>query len=106
MKVMGSIVISKEKFKSIFESVFLLTVFSFCGLAYDQYIAQPLLKLVFASIILTAWISMLVYGFLYKESYIFKCSQKDKLLIYVLEQLAYCSLLVINCVVISGALYT
>ena len=98
--------LSKEKFKTTFESVFLIIIFSFCGLAFGEYILQPLLKPIFASVILMAWISMLAFGFIYKESYIFKCSKNSKRSIYIGEQLIYFILIIINCEVLVGAVYT
>jgi len=98
--------ILKEKFKTIFEYTFLIIVFSLCGLSVSQILIQPFAKLVFVSTFFLAWFVLLIYGLIYKESYVFKGSVKSRLFKYLAEQFLYCSLIIITGVVLFRAVYT
>ena len=98
--------ILKEKFKAIFESTFIIVVFSLGGLAINEILIQPFAKLVFVSLFFLGWFVLLIYGLIYKESYMFKCSVKSRLFIYLAEQFIYCSLIIITGIVLFRAMYT
>jgi len=98
--------ISKTKFKSIFEYTFLGIIFLICGLALNENLVQPLSKQVIVSVIFIAWVAMFTFGLIFKESYILKASKLSKPILFYIEQLAYFTLLIINSIVICEVVYT